>query len=77
MPATTPSRVPTDRPRKLRLDFPGYGGRGLQKIGWNEWFRTFDERELVFLFQEHRKDGRPSNFFRLDNPHTGGRRTGR
>ena len=33
-----------------------------------EGFRTLDERNLVFLFQEHLKSGRPSNHFNFDNP---------
>lgn len=56
------------RPRTLRFDFPGYGGKSLTPVSWDDWFRTFDERDLVFLFQEHLSNGRTSNFFRLDNP---------
>jgi hypothetical protein len=56
--------------RVLRLDFPGFEGKGgsLREIDWEEWFKPFDERELVFIFQEHRADGSQSNFFRLDSP---------
>jgi hypothetical protein len=54
--------------RVLRLDFPGYGGGELRHISWDEWFQPFDERNLTFLFQEHKKDGAQSNFFQLDNP---------
>jgi hypothetical protein len=50
----------------LRLNFPGYGGQRLQEISWDEWFGTFDERALVFLYQEHKTDGSVSNFFRLN-----------
>jgi hypothetical protein len=67
-PATIPSTRHDGRPGVLRFDFPGYGGRRLEPISWDEWFRSFDERQLVFLFQEHKRDGRQSNFFRLDNP---------
>lgn len=35
----------------------------------DEWLRTFDERNLVFLFQEHQNIGRPSNHFHLDSPY--------
>lgn len=68
-PATVDSSEAADRPRVLRLNFPGYheGGR-LREIEWAEWFRPFDERQLVFLSQEHRANGEPSNFFRLDSP---------
>ncbi len=56
------------RPHVLRIDFPGGSGRRLSSISWDDWFRSFTERKLVFLFQEHRRDGGDSNFFRLDNP---------
>jgi hypothetical protein len=67
-PATV-GRRSNDRPRTLRLDFPGYeGGRRLETVDWKDWLRTFQERDLVFLFQEHRRNGGDSNFFRLDSP---------
>jgi len=52
----------------LRLDFPGYGGDDLKHVSWDEWFETFDDRGLRFVYQEHKKDGSESNFFRLTNP---------
>ena len=52
----------------LRFDFPGYGGRDLKKVPWDEWFQTFDDRNLEFVYQETKKDGEDSNFFRLTNP---------
>jgi hypothetical protein len=69
VPATAQPVRQTDRPRVLRFDFPGSGGgKRLEQISWEEWFKTFDERELVFLYQEHLKNGNQSSFFRLDNP---------
>lgn len=68
VPATVESTERDGSAGVLRLDFPGYGGQQLQEISWEEWFRTFDERELVFLFQEHKADGSMSNFFRLNRP---------
>ena len=65
-PATSPGGDP-ERPRVLRLDFPGYDD-GLQEVSWDAWGSTFEDRDLVFLFQETRSDGRQSNFFRLDSP---------
>lgn len=72
-PATV-ARKGGDRPHTLRFDFP-QGGQGnrlsssrLQEIDWADWLKTFEQRDLVFLFQEQLRDGRQSNFFRLDNP---------
>ncbi|MDG4768182.1 hypothetical protein O7632_29445 [Solwaraspora sp. WMMD406] len=56
------------RPSVLRIDFPGYGGANLRPITWNEWFATFDQRRLNFIYQEQRTDGTQSNFFRLESP---------
>lgn len=67
-PATVSGTQHDDRLGVLRFDFPGYGGRKLEAVDWDVWFRTFDERKLVFLFQENLKNGNQSNFFRLDNP---------
>jgi hypothetical protein len=54
--------------RTLRFDFPGYGGQSLQPISWNDWLRVFDDRKLAFIYQEQTRDGRQSNFWRLDSP---------
>lgn len=66
-PATTPGGN-ADNPRVLRFDFPDYD-RELMPVSWDAWLRTFEERDLVFLYQEHMKAGNQSNFFRLDSPH--------
>ncbi len=65
-PATTANGDP-ERPRVLRFDF-GDRESGLQEVSWEAWLRVFDERELVFLYQERMKAGNQSNFFRLDSP---------
>jgi hypothetical protein len=67
-PATVPGTEHDGRPGVLTFDFPGYGGERLQHISWDEWFRVFDERNLVFLFQERLNNGRPSNHFHFDSP---------
>jgi hypothetical protein len=67
-PATV-ARRDNSRPRTLRFDFPSNGNSSrLEPIDWDEWLRTFQQRDLVFLFQEKRRDGSDSNFFRLDSP---------
>jgi hypothetical protein len=68
VPSTVPGTEHEGRPGVLSFDFPGYGGEKLEHISWDEWFKTFDERKLVFLFQEHKSDGKMSNFFHLDSP---------
>ncbi|MEU8318889.1 hypothetical protein AB0C33_11015 [Nonomuraea sp. NPDC048881] len=67
-PATVPGTEHQGRAGVLRFDFPGYGGNDLAEISWEEWFETFDQRKLNFIYQEHKKDGKQSNFFRLENP---------
>ncbi|UNX56279.1 hypothetical protein MF406_08830 [Georgenia sp. TF02-10] len=50
----------------LRIDFPGGAGQDqLEHIGWDEWFETFDERNLAFLYQQHKASGEDSTFFKL------------
>jgi hypothetical protein len=68
VPATVPGTEHEDHLGVLRFDFPGYGGQSLQEVSWEDWFKTFDDRNLVFLYQEHLKNGNQSNFFKLDNP---------
>jgi hypothetical protein len=67
-PATV-ARKDGERPRTLRLDFESNGRSDrLQPVSWDDWMQTFEQRDLVFLYQEKRRDGRQSNFFRLDSP---------
>ncbi len=56
----------------LRLDFPGYSGeQSLQAIGWDQWFRVFEEKDLALLVEDRMADGRPSNFNKLVSRSTG------
>ncbi len=69
VPATVPGTEHDGHLGVLRFDFPGFGGRELKHVSWEEWFRAFDERNLVFVYQETTKDGTQSNFFRFDSPY--------
>lgn len=51
----------------LQIDFAHDDG-ALREVSWNDWFETFDDRRLNFIYQETKSDGTQSNFFRLDNP---------
>jgi hypothetical protein len=69
VPATVEGSGPGDSPGVLTFDFPRGGReRNLRQISWDEWFRTFDERRLTFIYLEERSDGRQTNFFRLESP---------
>ena len=66
-PATVEGTEHGDRLGVLRFDYGGDGER-LRHVSWEEWFRTFDDRRLNFIYQEERSDGRQSTFFRLESP---------
>ncbi|HKR59012.1 MAG TPA: hypothetical protein VJS64_04705 [Pyrinomonadaceae bacterium] len=47
----------------LRIDYPGFTGEDtLETITWEEFFTTFDDNKLAFLYQEETKDGKESRF---------------
>ncbi len=49
----------------LRIDFPGYGGRGtLEPISWEEFFAKFEESNLALVYSAH-AHGHRSNFNKL------------
>jgi hypothetical protein len=68
----TPVTVPGTEHGKnlgvLRFTFPGYKSKNMEPVKWEDFFSTFDNRKLVFLFQEHLKNGNQSNFFKFDTP---------
>ena len=50
----------------IRLDFPGYSGaQSLQEIGWDDFFRKFDENRLALVYEEKTARGQKSNFNKL------------
>lgn len=49
----------------LRIDFPGYSGRGtLEPISWDEFFEKFEESKLALVYSAH-AHGHRSNFNKL------------
>ncbi|MHA7279709.1 Rho termination factor N-terminal domain-containing protein [Arthrobacter sp. MDT2-2] len=66
-PATVEGTEHGDHLGVLRFDFNEDTDK-LRHVSWEEWFRTFDERRLNFIYQEQRKDGSQSNFFILESP---------
>ncbi|CCG02664.1 Rho termination factor N-terminal domain-containing protein [Blastococcus saxobsidens] len=67
VPATVEGTEHGDHLGVLRFDFGG-DSENLRHVSWDEWFDTFDARKLNFLYQEERKDGNQSTFFRLESP---------
>ncbi len=49
----------------LRINFPGGAEESLQEMPWDEWFEAFESNNLAFLYQEQKKDGEGSTFFKL------------
>jgi hypothetical protein len=48
----------------LRIDFQDPDDR-LEEISWDDWFEKFEEAKLAFLYQDEKKDGETSTFFKL------------
>jgi hypothetical protein len=68
VPATVPGTEHDGRPGVLRFIFDPKSDDRLQEISWDDWFKTFDARDLVFLLQDKKSDGSQSNFFHFDSP---------
>ncbi|MDP8928257.1 MAG: hypothetical protein M3O70_06695 [Actinomycetota bacterium] len=69
VPSTVPGTEHGDHLGVLRFQFPGFGSDDLTEVTWEEFFDTFDQRQLNFIFQEHTSDGNESNFSRFESPH--------
>lgn len=51
----------------LRIEFPERDDddESLEEIGWDEFFEKFDEKRLVFVYQDQTANGEPSRFNKL------------
>jgi hypothetical protein len=53
-------------PGVLRIDYPGRGeDERLEHISWEDWFESFEENRLAFLYQEETAAGDESRFSKL------------
>lgn len=71
IPSTVEGTEHDDHLGVLRFDFQGGDSpenSKLEHVSWDDWFKTFDDRNLNFLYQDTKSDGSQSNFFRLENP---------
>lgn len=65
-PATVAATATDDEAGILRIDFPDYSGEEtLETISWEEFFDKFDDKHLVFLYQEETEEGEQSRFSKL------------
>jgi hypothetical protein len=64
VPATVAATRADDDAGILRIDF-GEPEEGLEEISWDEFFETFEDRKLAFLYQEETKNGSVSRFFKF------------
>ena len=64
----TPARVKGTEDRSgegiLRFDFAEPDEK-LEKISWEEFFETFEDRQLALLHQDKTADGKTSRFFKF------------
>jgi hypothetical protein len=78
-PSTVRSTHNDDSTGIIRLDFPGYSGKGsLEEISWDEWFEDFEDNNLALIVQDETADGEQSNFNKLvsrDNVETSSAKT--
>jgi len=48
----------------LRIDFAEPDEK-LEEISWDDFFKTFDDRKLTFLYQDKTANGKVSRFFKF------------
>ena len=48
----------------LRFDFQDPDDK-LDDVSWDDFFKTFEDRELALLYQDKTEDGKTSRFFKF------------
>lgn len=52
----------------LRIHFPEQSqGNDFEKISWDDFFKNFDESNLLFLYQDKKENGELSTFHKFVN----------
>ena len=62
-PAVVAGTEGNDGEEILRVEFRH--GDKLEDIEWEEFFKTFEDRKLAFLYQTKTADGKESRFFKF------------
>jgi hypothetical protein len=63
-PAIASATMRGAEPGMLRVDF-GPPDESLEQIPWEEFFATFEDRHLAFLYQDRSDDGSATRFFKF------------
>jgi hypothetical protein len=66
-PATVAGTEHGDLLGALRIRFAEDGDE-LRRVIWDDWFETFDERRLIFVYEDTQADGTQSDYYRLEGP---------
>lgn len=64
-PATVAATREGDEAGILRIDFESTEAEGLERISWEQFFETFEQSKLAFLYQDETEGGQTSRFFKL------------
>ena len=64
-PATVAATREGDDAGILRIDFESTKSEGLERINWEQFFETFEQAKLAFLYQHETEHGQTSRFFKL------------
>jgi hypothetical protein len=64
-PATVKRTGDEDDPGLLRIKFTDESDDSLEEISWDEFFEKFEDKKLAFLYQEEKKSGEESRFFKF------------
>ncbi|RKD14498.1 hypothetical protein BCY91_08490 [Pelobium manganitolerans] len=52
----------------LRIHFPEHSNADdFEEISWDDFFETFDDKNLNFLYQDEKEDGETSTFHKFVN----------
>lgn len=53
---------------ELKIDFPGYTNESdLSRISWDTFFKTFENKGFVFLYENETPEGNKSIFYEIAN----------
>jgi hypothetical protein len=65
-PARVRGNLDPDEVGLLRIEMPGQSlDQPLEPIGWDEFFRTFEQQKVALLYRYHKQQPDPADFHKL------------